>query len=108
MVFEIDLIMLSLKSTRLDTVLYTEGISFDIYYLELLLFTGSPHAARSILSAISGGWTTILGVTFSVTLVTLHLSSTKYTSHIVNRFEDDKINQLRLGQSHILDQITFS
>ena len=52
---------------------------------------------RSILSAISGGWTTILGVTFSVTLVTLQLSSTKYTSHIVNTFEDDKINQLTLG-----------
>ena len=91
--------MLSLKTTRFNTILYTEGsaVSADIPYLGSLLFAGSPHAARSILSAISGGWTTILGVTFSVTLVTLQLSSTKYTSHIVDTFEDDKINQLRLG-----------
>ncbi len=89
--------MLSLKTTRLDTVLYIGGVSFDIYYLEPLLLASSPHAARRILSAISGGWTTILGVTFSITLVTLQLSSTMYTSHIINTFEDDKINQLRLG-----------
>lgn len=96
-VFAIGAIILSVITTRFDTTLYTEGVSFDIPYLGSLLFAGSPHAARSILSAISGGWTTILGVTFSVTLVTLQLSSTKYTSHIVNTFEDDKINQLTLG-----------
>jgi uncharacterized membrane protein len=98
-VFAIGAIIFSVITTRFDTTLYTEGaVSFDIPYLGSLLFAGSPHAARSILSAISGGWTTILlGVTFSVTLVTLQLSSTKYTSHIVNTFEDDKINQLTLG-----------
>ena len=89
--------MLSLKTTRFNTILYTGGVSFDIYYLGTLLFASSLHADRRILLAISGGWTTILGVTFSVTLVTLQLSSTKYTSHIVDTFENDKINQLRLG-----------
>ena len=78
--------MLSLKTTRFNTILYTGGVSFDIYYLKPLLLASSPHAARMILSAISGGWTIILGFTFSVTLVTLQLSSTKYTSHIVDKF----------------------
>ena len=96
--FAIGSIMLSLKTTRFNTILYTGGgVSFDIYYLGTLLFASSLHADRRILLAISGGWTTILGVTFSVNLVTLQLSSTKYTSHIVDTFEDDKINQLRLG-----------
>lgn len=62
-----------------------------------LVFTGSPDAARSILSAIATGWTTILGVAFSVTLITLQLSSSKYISRLVTEFQNDKVNQLTLG-----------
>ena len=71
--------MLSLKTTRLDTILYTGGASFDIYYPGRLLSASSLHAVRRILSAISGGSTTILGVTLSVALVNLRLSSTQKT-----------------------------
>lgn len=77
--FAIGSIMLSLKTTRFDTILYTGGASFDIYYLERLLSASSLHAARRIPSAISGGSTTILGVTLSVALVNLQLSSTQKT-----------------------------
>ncbi len=62
-----------------------------------LVFTGSADAARSILSTIATGWTTILGVAFSVTLITLQLSSSKYISRLVSEFQNDKINQLTLG-----------
>lgn len=62
-----------------------------------MVFTGSPDAARSILSTISTGWTTIFGVAFSVTLITLQLSSSKYISRLVSEFQNDKINQFTLG-----------
>lgn len=62
-----------------------------------LVFTGSADAARSILSTVATGWTTILGVAFSVTLITLQLSSSKYISRLVSEFQNDKINQLTLG-----------
>lgn len=88
--------MLFLITSRIDELAF-EKLTVDIPFLESLVFAGSPNAARSILSTIAAGWATILGVAFSVTLITLQLATTKYTSHIVSRFEDDKINQLMLG-----------
>jgi Predicted membrane protein (DUF2254) len=73
--------------------------TFDINlpYFSSLIFSGSANAARSILSTIATGWATILGVAFSVTLITLQLSTTRYTSHLVYKFEEDGINKLTLG-----------
>ena len=70
---------------------------YEFSLFDPLVFTGSPDAARSILSTIATGWTTILGVAFSVTLITLQLSSSKYISRLVSEFQNDKINQLTLG-----------
>ncbi len=95
-VFAIGSIILFLVTSWIDGMLY-EKIDINFPYIDSLIFTGDADASSSILSAIAGGWTTILGVTFSVTLVTLQLSSTKYTSHIVNRFEEDRLNQLTLA-----------
>jgi len=95
-VFAIGSIILFLIISWVDGILY-EQISFNFPFMDSLIFTGDAGASSSILSAIAGGWTTILGVTFSVTLVTLQLSSTKYTSHIVDIFEDDRLNQLTLA-----------
>ena len=89
-------LVLFLITSRIDELTY-EKLTVDIPFLKSLVFAGSPNAARSILSTIAAGWATILGVAFSVTLITLQLATTKYTSHIVSRFEDDKINQLMLG-----------
>ena len=95
-VFAIGSIILFLVTSWIDGMLY-ENLDINFPYIDSLIFTGDADASSSILSAIAGGWTTILGVTFSVTLVTLQLSSTKYTSHIVNRFEEDRLNQLTLA-----------
>jgi uncharacterized membrane protein len=94
--FAIGAAILFLLTSRLDE-LYYQKITLNIPYLESLVFAGSSDAARSVLSTIAAGWATILGVGFSVTLITLQLSITKYTSHLVNRFEGDKINQFTLG-----------
>ena len=95
-IFVVGAVLLFLLTSRFDE-LYYQKITLDIPYLTSLIFAGSSDAARSILSTIAAGWATILGVAFSVTLITLQLSITKYTSHLVSRFEGDKINQFTLG-----------
>jgi uncharacterized membrane protein len=94
--FAVSALVLFLITSSIDHSFPT-GYSIDVGYIDPLVFTGSPDAARAILSAIATGWATILGVAFSVTLITLQLSVSKYISHLVNRFEGDKINQLSLG-----------
>jgi uncharacterized membrane protein len=76
---------------------FDNDFDIDLPYFSSLIFSGSANAARSILSTIATGWATILGVAFSVTLITLQLSTTRYTSHLVHKFEEDRINKLTLG-----------
>lgn len=95
-VFTFGAVMAFILTSRLDE-LYYQKITLEIPYLGSLIFAGSSDAARSVLSTIAAGWATILGVAFSVTLIMLQLSITKYTSNLVNRFEGDKINQFTLG-----------
>ncbi len=83
-------------TSRIDELFY-KNVEFDNPYIGSLVFSGDAGASRNMLSAISTGWATILGVAFSVTLITLQLSTSKYTSHLVNRFENDKINQVTLA-----------
>ena len=64
---------------------------------ESLFFAGSPNAARSILSTIAAGWATILGVAFSVTLITLQLAVTRYASELISEFQNSRTNQLTLA-----------
>lgn len=66
-------------------------------YAEPLIFAGSPNAARSILSTIAAGWATILGVAFSVTLITLQLAVTRYASEIINEFQNSRTTQITLA-----------
>jgi uncharacterized membrane protein len=85
-----------LITSRIDQTFGRE-FSINVDYFSSLIFAGSADSARSILSAIAGGWTTILGVAFSITLVTLQLSTSRYTSHLVYKFEEDRITKLTLG-----------
>ena len=83
-------------TSRIDES-FSNEFNIETPILNSLIFAGSADSARSILSAIAGGWTTILGVAFSITLVTLQLSTSRYTSYLVNKFEEDRINKLTLG-----------
>lgn len=99
-IFAIAGFALFLLTSRLDEIygsnFYTNG---DVItsYLEPVLFAGSPNAARSILSTIASGWATVLGVAFSVTLITLQLSVTKFAAEVINEFQNSKTNQLTLA-----------
>ena len=61
------------------------------------LFGAGAEGARGMLSTIAGSMMTIVGVTFSMTLVTLVLASSLYTSRILRNFMRDRVTQVVLG-----------
>lgn len=61
------------------------------------LFGVGTEGARGMLTTIAGSMMTIVGVTFSMTLVTLALASSQYTSRILRNFMRDRVTQVVLG-----------
>ena len=61
------------------------------------LFGASAEGARGMLSTIAGSMMTVVGVTFSMTLVALALASSQYTSRILRNFMRDRVTQIVLG-----------
>jgi uncharacterized membrane protein len=61
------------------------------------MFGAGAEAARGMLSTIAGSMMTVVGVTFSMTLVTLALASSQYTSRILRNFMADRVMQVVLG-----------
>ena len=61
------------------------------------LFGAGAAGARGMLSTIAGSMMTVVGVTFSMTLVTLALASSQYTSRILRNFMRDRVTQVVLG-----------
>ena len=61
------------------------------------LFGAGPAGARDMLSTIAGSMMTIMGVTFSMTLVALTLASSQYTSRILRNFMRDRVTQVVLA-----------
>ena len=60
-------------------------------------FGGDADAARSILSTTAGGLITIVGVTFSITIVVLQLASSQYSPRVLRMFFGDRITQATVG-----------
>jgi uncharacterized membrane protein len=61
------------------------------------LFGTSAAGARGMLATIAGSMMTVVGVTFSMTLMTLALASSQYTSRILRNFMRDRVTQVVLG-----------
>ena len=61
------------------------------------LFGAGAEGARQMLSTIAGSMMTVVGVTFSMTLVALTLASSQYTSRILRNFMRDRVTQIALG-----------
>lgn len=53
--------------------------------------------ARAILSTIAGSMVTLVGVTFSMTLVALTLAAGQYSSRVLRNFMRDRVTQVALG-----------
>ena len=88
-------------SIALAVALVKAGSGFTGSYRWLsrwpLLFGAGAEGARGMLSTIAGSMITVAGVTFSMTLVTLTLASSQYTSRILRNFMRDRVTQVVLG-----------
>ncbi|WP_300602850.1 DUF2254 domain-containing protein [Trebonia sp.] len=61
------------------------------------VISGSPDAARQILAALAAAIITVVGVVFSIILVTLTLASTQFGPRMLRTFIRDRGTQLTLG-----------
>jgi uncharacterized membrane protein len=61
------------------------------------LFGAGPDGARQLLSTLAGSMMTVMGITFSMTLVALALASSQYTSRILRNFMRSRVTQVTLG-----------
>jgi uncharacterized membrane protein len=61
------------------------------------LFGAGAAGARGMLATIAGSMMTVVGVTYSMTLMTLALASSQYTSRILRNFMSDRVTQVVLG-----------
>ncbi len=61
------------------------------------LYLGGADGARSLLSTLAGAVITVVGVAFSVTVVSLQLASSQFGPRILRTFIRDRGNQVVLG-----------
>jgi len=62
------------------------------------VFGGGASAARDLLAAIAGSLISVTGLTFSLTVVALQLSSSQYSPRLLQTFVADRVVQLTLAQ----------
>jgi uncharacterized membrane protein len=61
------------------------------------VISGSPDAARQILSSLAAAIITVVGVVFSIMIVTLTLASTQFGPRMLRTFIRDRGTQITLG-----------
>ena len=61
------------------------------------LFGTGAEGARQMLSTLAGSMMSVMGITFSMTLVALALASSQYTSRILRNFMRSRVTQVVLG-----------
>jgi uncharacterized membrane protein len=61
------------------------------------LFGVEVDGALQMLSTLAGSMISVLGITFSMTLVALSLASSQYTSRILGNFMSSRVTQVTLG-----------
>jgi uncharacterized membrane protein len=66
-------------------------------HLPSWVISGSADAARVILALIAGAVITVVGIVFSITIVTLTLASTQFGPRMLRNFIRDRGTQLTLG-----------
>ncbi len=66
-------------------------------HLPSWVISGTPDAARQILTTIAAAVITVVTLVFSITIVTLTLASTQFGPRMLRNFIRDRITQLTLG-----------
>ena len=85
-------IVLFVVTTVLDRAVYRGALSIPSW-----MVSGSADASRQILTAIAAAVITVVGVVFSIILVTLTLASTQFGPRMLRNFIRDRATQLTLG-----------
>jgi uncharacterized membrane protein len=67
------------------------------FHLPGWVIEGSPDAARQILTALAAAVITVVGIVFSITIVTLTLASTQFGPRMLRNFIRDRGTQFTLG-----------
>jgi len=84
-------IALALAALDADARLVRAGISAG------WLYEGTPEAARSVVIMLAGSMIGVAGVTFSITIVALSLTSAQFGPRLLRNFLRDPSNQVALG-----------
>jgi uncharacterized membrane protein len=79
-------------TTALDKAAYR-----GVFVVPSWVISGTADAAREILTAIAAAVITVVGVVFSIILVTLTLASTQFGPRMLRNFIRDRGTQLTLG-----------
>lgn len=61
------------------------------------LFGAGPEGARQMLSTLAGSMMSVMGITFSITLIALALAANQYTSRSLRNFMSSRVTQITLG-----------
>src|SRR6516162_10700255 len=85
-------IALFVATTAVDRAAYHGVITLPSWVI-----SGTSDAARQILTAIAAAVITVVGVVFSIILVTLTLASTQFGPRMLRNFIRDRGTQLTLG-----------
>jgi uncharacterized membrane protein len=80
---------LGIGLVELDGSLDLEGVRF--------VFAGDGSAARTVLSVIAGSLITVAGLTFSITMVALQLTSSQFSPRVLRTFFADRVTQVTIG-----------
>jgi uncharacterized membrane protein len=88
-VLAIALIVLGVALSSAERHAGTRG--FDV------VFTGDAAAARSTLTVLAEGIATILGISFSITIVALQLVSQQFSPRALRNFLADRVTQVMAG-----------
>ncbi|RYF14039.1 MAG: DUF2254 domain-containing protein [Comamonadaceae bacterium] len=73
------------------------GVDADLAGWSPRLFGAGADGSRAMLSAIATSMATVAGVVFSITIVTLSLTSTQYSPRVLRNFMRDAPTQVVLG-----------
>jgi uncharacterized membrane protein len=91
-------LMVALSITLAVVLIETDSASSDRWLSQWQrLFGVGPEGARQMLSTLAGSMMSVMGITFSMTLVALALTSSQYTSRILWNFMRSRVTQIALG-----------
>jgi uncharacterized membrane protein len=85
-------IVLFVATTAIDRAAY-----HGVFTLPSWVISGTADAARQILTTLAAAVITVVGVVFSIILVTLTLASTQFGPRMLRNFVRDRGTQLTLG-----------